>query len=430
MNIGVETGEWPSEELPGNWSWFAFDQFWIDCTDSRRKVPQNQYMLEGKLAVIDQGAGQIGGYTNNLSMRSAAPLPAVVFGDHTRVVKYVDLPFAQGADGVRVLVPGSGVNPLFAFHALRCVRLPDKGYSRHFKFLKDTVFPLAPLLEQRRIVAKIDSLSSKSKRAREHFDHIPPLVEKFKQAVLATTFGKVNESAKLEPLQQCASFVTSGSRGWAKYYSSQGAFFIRVGNVKRGQVSLSFDDIQCVSPPKGAEGQRTLVQHNDIVVTITADLGRIGLVPNNLGEAYVNQHIALIRMKNANYAPFVSWFLTSQQGQAQLLKNNRGATRAGLGLDDIRGVCVPLPSVAEQNQVVSHINRAFTWIDRLAAEAASARKLIDQLDQAVLAKAFRGELVPQDPNDEPASVLLERIRAERVSTPAAKHRRRRAREQA
>jgi type I restriction enzyme S subunit len=72
---------------------------------------------------------------------------------------------------------------------------------------------------------------------------------------------------------------------------------------------------------------------------------------------------------------------------------------------------LPIPNLELQKQIVRRVQSAFSWIDRLATEATSARKLIDHLDEAILAKAFRGELVPQDPNDEPASVLLKRIKS-------------------
>jgi type I restriction enzyme S subunit len=93
----------------------------------------------------------------------------------------------------------------------------------------------------------------------------------------------------------------------------------------------------------------------------------------------------------------------------------------------LKALPVPVAGPQEQEEVVRLIDIAFAWIDRLAKEATSARKLIDHLDQAVLAKAFRGELVPQDPNDEPASVLLERIRAERAARQAPDGRGRRPR---
>jgi type I restriction enzyme S subunit len=85
-------------------------------------------------------------------------------------------------------------------------------------------------------------------------------------------------------------------------------------------------------------------------------------------------------------------------------------------------LAIPVPSIKEQREIVRRTKTAFAWIDRLGGEATSARKLIDRLDQTVLAKAFRGELVPQDPNDEPASVLLERVRAERATAPSPSRR--------
>ncbi len=279
---------------------------------------------------------------------------------------------------------------------------------------EETIIALPPMPEQQRIVVKIDSLSDKSKRARNHLGHIPRLVGKYKQAILAAAFRREWDENDAAPLGKRSEFVTSGSRGWAKFYSEGGARFIRVGNVQRLNVSLDWSDTQMVSPPEGTEGQRTRVHPNDLVITITADLGRVGLVPPNIGEAYVNQHVALVRLHTPSEAAFVAWYLSSDLGQEQLLERNRGATRAGLGLDDIRAVRVPIASPEARKAIVGHIERAFAQIDRLAVEATSARKLIGHLDQAVLAKAFRGELVPQNPDDEPASVLLDSLKSERV----------------
>ena len=90
----------------------------------------------------------------------------------------------------------------------------------------------------------------------------------------------------------------------------------------------------------------------------------------------------------------------------QMGANVRGQTRPGLNGTIIKSIYIPLAPLDEQIEILRVITSSVAWIDRLASETTSARKLIDQLDQAILAKAFRGELVPQDPNDEPASVLL------------------------
>jgi hypothetical protein len=177
-----------TETLPDGWTWVKFDEFWNNCTDIKRKLPQNSYQMAGSLPVVDQGAELIGGYTDDKNKQSLAPLPVIIFGDHTKVVKYIDRPFVQGADGVRVLHAQPGVEPMFAFHALRCVNLPDKGYSRHFKFLKATAFPVAPHNEQQRIIRQISNLTAKSRRCRDQLDQVPRLVEKYKQAILAAAF--------------------------------------------------------------------------------------------------------------------------------------------------------------------------------------------------------------------------------------------------
>ncbi len=158
-------------------------------------------------------------------------------------------------------------------------------------------------------------------------------------------------------------FVTSGSRGWAKYYSDQGPLFLRIGNLNRGSISLDLQDIQRVAPPKGAEGLRTRVAPNDILVSITADLGLVAVIPNGCGEAYINQHVALARPQSDVNSKYVAWFIASPEGQDQLSALQRGATKKGLGLDDIRSLRVPMAPPDAQNQIVAEIEKQFTRLD-------------------------------------------------------------------
>ncbi len=280
--------------------------------------------------------------------------------------------------------------------------------------------PLPPLPEQRRIVRKLDRVTAHSTKARTHLTALKTLVERYKAAVLGSIFGGMR--AEEQSFRALSLMVTSGSRGWAKYYSDTGPLFIRVGDTKRGSPELDLSSVQHVSPPSNAEGQRTRLQESDIVVTITADLGRVGIVPNDLGEAYINQHVALIRLKEPDYSRYIGWFLISSLGQKQLFENDRGATKSGLGLDDIRAVSIPLPPLEEQREIVRRIDAAFARIDLLAAEAERALTLVGHLDQRILERAFSGGLVSQNPDDEPAAALLARIKATRAATPAKKRR--------
>lgn len=173
-------GQWPSDVIPKSWQWINFSNYFIDCTSSERKLPQKQYLKEGHIPVIDQGEILVGGYTNDKLLKYEGQLPVIVWGDHTKCVKFIDYAFVQGADGVKVLFPRSFIEPKYAYYTLQTIKLPEKGYSRHFKFLKSSRFPIAPLNEQQRIVAKLDNLFACTGRAREELARIPKLIERYK----------------------------------------------------------------------------------------------------------------------------------------------------------------------------------------------------------------------------------------------------------
>lgn len=217
--------------------------------------------------------------------------------------------------------------------------------------------------------------------------------------------------AGMEALSQ---LITSGSRGWAQYYSDHGAAFIRMGNLDHETVTLDLSHVQRVDPPAGAEGTRTRVQQEDILVSITAELGMVGLASRDLGEAYINQHVALVRPVDESTGKFLAWYLASQDGKRQLQSLRRGATKTGLGLDDIRAVKVPLPSVAEQERIVEEIERRLLILQQVETEVEANLRRAAQLRQSILKQAFEGKLVPQDPYDEPAATLLMRVREERT----------------
>jgi type I restriction enzyme S subunit len=189
------------------------------------------------------------------------------------------------------------------------------------------------------------------------------------------------------------SFVTSGSRGWARYYSDEGPLFLRIGNLDHDSIRLDLKDIQRVKPPEGAEGTRTKVEKGDILVSITADVGMIAVVPPILDKAYINQHIALARPVSGIYREYLAWYLAARDGgQKEFRRLQRGATKVGLGLDDIRAVPVPLPPLNEQHQIVAEVDRRLSVVEELEATVETNLKRADRLRQSVLLLAFSGRL--------------------------------------
>lgn len=153
-------------------------------------------------------------------------------------------------------------------------------------------------------------------------------------------------------------FLTSGSRGWAKYYSDDGELFITIKNVKDCKISL--DNVQHVMPPHEAEAARTRVQAGDLLVSVTADLGRTGVVSSELAKqsAYINQHLMLVRLDGAHYNPlFVAYFMESSFGKEQFAKKNMTGVKAGLNFDSMKSFRLFRPPIDKQDEFVSFVQQ-------------------------------------------------------------------------
>jgi type I restriction enzyme S subunit len=214
---------------------------------------------------------------------------------------------------------------------------------------------------------------------------------------------------------QVFSFVTSGSRGWAKYYSEEGVLFLRVGNLFHYNVELDLRKLQRVSPPIGSEGSRTRVQEGDNLISITADVGMVGYVPENFEEAYINQHVALARPVVTTMGKYLSWLLSGDFAKEQFKALQKGATKAGLGLDDIRSINFGLPSLQEQQQIVFEIESRISGLEKLAKEIEDKIQHASKLKSSILADAFSGNLVDNIDTKETAEQLLNIIQAEKQS---------------
>ena len=222
---------------------------------------------------------------------------------------------------------------------------------------------------------------------------------------------------------QIFNYVTSGSRGWAKYYSNEGGIFIRITNLNFNtlELDLSPQSIQYVKPPASAEGLRTKVIEGDFLFSITGYLGMFAIAPH-LDEAYVNQHVSLARPSKLCSSKFLGyWIIAKTGGNYHLNKKSKGATKAGLGLDDIVEFPIPLCSIEEQHQIVKEIESRLSVCDNLELSIVESLEKAKALRQSILKKAFDGTLLSaeeiaacmKERDYEPASVLLEKIKAEK-----------------
>ncbi|WP_296542127.1 restriction endonuclease subunit S [Rhodoferax sp.] len=177
-------------------------------------------------------------------------------------------------------------------------------------------------------------------------------------------------------LESVSKTVTSGSRDWARFYADSGALFVRIGNLTREHINFRYESTMYVRPPRNADGQRTRLESGDILISITADLGIVGVVPDDLGEAYINQHIALVRPDlDAVNSRFVGHYLAGPIAQTYISKLNDAGAKAGLNLPTIRGLVTAKPLRTEQDLIAARLDEIDNRIQNATAESAKLREL-------------------------------------------------------
>jgi len=251
--------------------------------------------------------------------------------------------------------------------------------------LKDCRLPLPKLIEEQKRIAAILEKADNLRRQRRY---ALELSDTYLQTVFLEMFGDpvTNPRGWIQGhLGEKITYLTSGSRGWAQYYSDKGATFIRIQNVGRNQLLL--DDLAYVQIPRGTEGQRTRVQSGDLLLSITADLGRTAVIPDNFPEAYINQHLALLRLRDLNPV-FVAGFISTPGGKAQIAQLDKEGVKSGLNFDDIRGYQIFVPPLPLQQKFAQIVQK----YERLHAQQREAERQAEHLFQTLLHQAFQGEL--------------------------------------
>lgn len=376
------TCEWREYELGELLSYEQPTPYIVESTDYNDKY---------KTPVLTAGKSFILGYTNETNGVYTA-LPVIIFDDFTTASQYVNFEFKVKSSAMKILTPNTElVLPKFIYYRMQIIQFDHSTHKRYWiqQYSKIKVsIPTIPVQEQ--IVAKIEELFSELDNGVETLRKTKQQLAVYRQAVLKNAFSHITEK---KTIREMSSVVTSGSRGWAQYYSDQGAKFVRIGNLTRDRIRIDLSDIQFVDLPDGAEGKRTQLQPNDVLVSITADLGSIGLVPDGIGEAYVNQHIAMVRFLNPVQGEFMAWYLRSDYGQKDLLKNKRGGGKLGLGLDDIRDSRVPVVCDAEAIRIVGNIEARLSVCDSIEKTVDTALQQAEAMRQSILKQAFEGEVI-------------------------------------
>jgi type I restriction enzyme S subunit len=281
--------------------------------------------------------------------------------------------------------------------------VPDRNrlYWESFKQMP-SVYP--PLDEQRLIVRFLDWHGAQTAKLVRAKKRIIALLNEQKQAIIhrAVTRG-LDPNAKLKPsgipwlgdvpegwevkrLRNISRNITSGSRGWSRYAADQGPLFIRIANLSRTGLHLRFDDVVRLALPAAELGEaaRTRTSAGDLLLSITAYIGSVAIVPDGIGEAYVSQHVACCRLIPQVNTRWIGYVLLSPVGQAHGTLSMYGGTKQGLSLDDVKNYVVLLPPLEVQDDIAD-------WIDKSTRQISNSISAVEQ--EIALIQEFRTRLI-------------------------------------
>ncbi|WP_395593348.1 restriction endonuclease subunit S [Pseudomonas sp. B26140] len=334
------------------------------------------------------------------------------------------------------------LEPKFYFYLLKTLRLGHLNKSTAIPGLNrqdayDLEIGLPPLAEQTRIAAKLDELLAQVDTLKTRIDSIPALLKRFRQSVLAyAVSGQLTEEWRSS--NKLASPIVSKfedllkDRGKLSYgvlkpgdADPEGVPMVRVMDIGEwGKIDRA--EIFKISKALSEEYKRTVLEKGDILLSVMATIGRAAIVPESLVGGNVNRALAVIKLGNVVSAEFAFFQIMSPQFQLEFVEKQLGSAQRRINLSDLREFTVLVPAREEQTEIVRRVEQLFAFADQLETRVKVAQARINHLTQSILDKAFRGELVAQEPTDEPASVLLERIKAQRITVPKAKRGRRAA----
>ena len=274
---------------------------------------------------------------------------------------------------------------------------------------------LPPKNEQLKIAKFLDHETAKIDNLIEKQQQLIELLKEKRQAVISHAvtkglnpdvpmkdsgvewLGEVPEHWQIKRCKNLFDFVTSGSRGWAGFYSDEGDLFFRIMNLTRDSINPKLDSIQYVTPPKGSEGERSQIKENDILISITADLGSVCTADKSISGGYVSQHVALCRPGGlVSSSRWLAYFVLSDTAKEQLQGAGYGGTKVQLSLEDIRDLYVAYPPKREQEQIALYLDKRLIELDNLDHRAHNLIELLKERRTALISAAVTGKIDVRD----------------------------------
>jgi type I restriction enzyme, S subunit len=371
----------------------------------QNQIPASEIKAGGRFPVIDQGQSFIAGYSDDESRLITRDLPVIVFGDHTRVVKFVDFPFILGADGTKVLKPREDdFDARFFAFALQSLNLPNRGYNRHFTLLKERKLFRPELAEQHRIAGVLELVQRAIAQQERHLS----LTAELQKALLhqlfthglrnepqkQTELGPIPQSWDLRSIEELELDIGDGNYS-TKYpkqeqFFSAGVPFLRANNIVKGQ--LVWDDMRYISPELHAELKKGHTKKGDVCLVTRGNIGEVAFVTDEFVNSNMNAQLVRLNGGGLLDGKFLYFALSHPITQTQFRSLKTGTALQQLPIGKLKFVQIPIPSRDEQLEIASSL-----WLITEKAKLIDRKRAaLDSLFRTLLHKLMTAQIRVHD----------------------------------
>lgn len=372
-----------------NWKSYPFEQC-IEKVKNTRKIPASKFKLTGDFPIVSQEKSLVNGYWDIHEDVITVNKPVVVFGDHTKNIKYVDFSFVKGADGTKVFLPKSFIDSKFFFYQLMTIKLPELGYARHYKHLKRATFCIPDYVTQELIVSKLDQAFQGIDQAIENTEKNLENVEELFQNTRHKILSANKEGWKIQPLRDvCIVERGSSPRPIKKYLTDDGdgVNWIKIGDTKNVNKYI-FDTNQKITK-EGAEKSRR-VDSGDFILSNSMSYGKPYIMKTT---GYIHDGWFKLKFLDFIDSEYMYHLLSSKNVVEQFHNLANGSVVKNISGDLVKKVLLPIPTKEEQLKITVDLDTLEKHINELKSKYNEKLSNLKELKMSILEKAFKGELV-------------------------------------
>ncbi|MEF8719149.1 MAG: restriction endonuclease subunit S [Candidatus Accumulibacter necessarius] len=363
-----------------------------DCIDKvtyTTKIQRKDFLDAGAFPVVSQEDAFINGYWDSADDVFLVETPLVIFGDHTKVLKYIDFDFVLGADGVKLLPPKAFLVPKFFYYQLQTAQLDSLGYARHYKLLKELKIKYPDTAEQHRIVAILDEvfdgIATAKANAEKNLQNARALFESHLQSV----FTERGDGWKQKTLEEIA---TAFGRGKSRHRPRNaphlygGKFpFVQTGDIRNAdhvitEYSQTYSDAGLT--------QSKLWPKGTICITIAANIAETAIL--GFDACFPDSVIGVVANPKEADVDFIEYLLQSFKARIQSM--GKGSAQANINMGTFENERFPFPPVAEQKAIVAKLDSLNEETQRLETIYQQKLTALDDLKKSLLHQAFSGQL--------------------------------------